>query len=128
MRYTAPVTGDPPNEGEAADPRGAPEPDSGFLELMLDRLARRREGPARYEVSEKLTQGGMGEIHRVWDVDLRRPLAMKVLAGQGTYGTREELVLARFLEEAQITGQLDHPGIVPVHDLGLDGRGGPTSR
>jgi serine/threonine-protein kinase len=31
--------------------------------------------------------------------------------------------LARFLEEAQVTGQLDHPGIVPVHELGLDAEG-----
>jgi serine/threonine protein kinase len=31
--------------------------------------------------------------------------------------------LSRFLEEAQVTGQLDHPGIVPVHELGIDARG-----
>ena len=37
--------------------------------------------------------------------------------------TTHERVLGRFLEEAQITGQLDHPGIVPVHELGLDPAG-----
>src|SRR4026209_620584 len=40
----------------------------------------------------------------------------------GTNSTSPKLV-ARFLEEAHVTGQLDHPGIVPVHELGLDSEG-----
>jgi len=68
----------------------------------------------------------MGMILRVWDEDLRRELAMKVVlgeSGQATAGEVTPKVLGRFLEEAQVTGQLDHPGIVPVHELGLDQRG-----
>src|SRR5688500_466293 len=69
----------------------------------------------------------MGVVLRVWDEDLRRHLAMKVMLGKGL-GTAagrpsDPKLLARFLEEAQVTGQLDHPGIVPVHDLGLDAEG-----
>ena len=64
----------------------------------------------------------MGAILRVVDVDLRRDLAMKVMLQRGERRADERHV-ARFVEEAQITGQLEHPGIVPVHDLGLDDQG-----
>ena len=68
-----------------------------------------------------IAQGGMGEVFKVHDPDLRRDLAVKVLPKR--YGDRPDLV-RRFVEEAQITGQLQHPGIVPVHELGWlpDGR------
>jgi len=71
----------------------------------------------------------MGAILKVWDEDLRRSLAMKVILGKGDGAIGGETppvdrrLLARFLEEAQVTGQLDHPGIVPVHELGLDAEG-----
>ena len=71
----------------------------------------------------------MGAILRVWDRDLRRTLAMKVVLGQGEEAKEgntpavDDKTLGRFLEEAQVTGQLDHPGIVPVHELGLDSDG-----
>jgi tRNA A-37 threonylcarbamoyl transferase component Bud32 len=67
----------------------------------------------------------MGAVFKAWDKDLRRSLALKV-ALQGSSSTaaaHSTLKLARFVEEAQITGQLDHPGIVPVHEMGVDGEG-----
>ncbi len=76
-----------------------------------------------------VARGGMGAILRVWDEDLRRTLAMKVVLGRdedpGDEGPPKvgEHQLVRFLEEAQITGQLHHPGILPVHDLGIDATG-----
>ena len=53
---------------------------------------------------------------------------MKVVLGQADAATGDtpaldQQSLGRFLEEAQVTGQLDHPGIVPVHELGLDDEG-----
>jgi serine/threonine protein kinase len=54
------------------------------------------------------------------DEDLRRHLAMKVMLDEQEGAASR---LSRFLEEAQVTGQLDHPGIVPVHELGIDARG-----
>ena len=83
---------------------------------------------ARYRVVDRIGQGGMGVVDRVWDQDLRRSLAMKRIrtdddpASESAGGTSPERV-GRFLEEAQITGQLDHPGIVPVHELALDREG-----
>jgi serine/threonine protein kinase len=75
-----------------------------------------RERRARYEVRGEIGRGGMGAVLHVWDDDLRRSLAMKVILESAA----NQQGLARFLEEAQVTGQLDHPGIVPVHELGLD--------
>jgi serine/threonine-protein kinase len=63
----------------------------------------------------------MGEIYRAWDNLLHRHIALKVLRPElGRHG----MVRARFLEEARSTAQLQHPGVVPVHDLGElpDGR------
>lgn len=75
----------------------------------------------RYELLGTIGTGGMGEVRRVRDRKLHRVLAMKVIREEYKNHPR---ALARFLEEAQISAQLDHPGIVPVHDLGRlrDGR------
>jgi tetratricopeptide (TPR) repeat protein len=61
----------------------------------------------------------MGIVLRVIDTDLQRPLAVKVMLERGGSASEE-----RFLEEARITGQLQHPGIAPVHEIGrlADGR------
>ncbi len=76
---------------------------------------------SRYDDLGILGQGGMGEVRRVLDRDLNRVMVMKVI--------RPELldkgaVLDRFIEEAQATAQLQHPGIIPIHELGQldDGR------
>jgi serine/threonine-protein kinase len=63
----------------------------------------------------------MGVVYRVFDADLQRRLAVKVL--QAKHRGRPDLE-NRFLEEAQLTGQLQHPGIAPVHQVGrlADGR------
>ncbi|MFO0982820.1 MAG: serine/threonine-protein kinase [Planctomycetota bacterium] len=80
---------------------------------------------SRYVSRGELARGGMGVILKVWDQDLKRALAMKVmLATSGSAPSGEgSLRLRRFLEEAQITGQLEHPGVVPVHEIGLDQEG-----
>ena len=68
-----------------------------------------------------LARGGMGEVHRARDTALHRQLAMKVLH---THLAGSEKLRARFLDEAQITAQLAHPSIPPVHEVGEldDGR------
>lgn len=88
------------------------------------------DGPRdkRYRLLGKVAEGGMGAILRVWDEELRRTLAMKVVLGKSGAASGETppvdpKTLGRFLEEAETTGQLDHPGIVPVHELGLDANG-----
>ncbi|MFU8803129.1 MAG: protein kinase domain-containing protein [Bradymonadaceae bacterium] len=74
----------------------------------------------RYELLKLIGQGGMGEVYRVRDPHLNRKMVMKVIRADrlGDQGA-----LIRFIEEAQITSQLQHPGIVPVHELGTLGDG-----
>ncbi|MEM7262747.1 MAG: bifunctional serine/threonine-protein kinase/formylglycine-generating enzyme family protein, partial [Planctomycetota bacterium] len=74
----------------------------------------------RYRLDGELARGGMGKILRVWDETIRRDLAMKVMVEEAQ--DRPEFV-GRFIEEAQVTGQLEHPGIVPVHEIGFDSDG-----
>ncbi len=75
----------------------------------------------RYEDLGPLGAGGMGEVRRVRDVALDRVLAMKIIRAPLAQRTT---ALERFVEEARATAQLQHPGIVPVHDIGRlpDGR------
>ncbi|MFO1031178.1 MAG: tetratricopeptide repeat protein [Planctomycetota bacterium] len=106
-----------------------PPSSSGGTDEVLHRLGERSGAASRYRVAGEIARGGMGAILEVFDEDLRRRLAMKVILERSTPAgddgsTRvDPTTLARFLEEAQVTGQLDHPGIVPVHELGLDGNG-----
>jgi len=78
-------------------------------------------GLPRYDDLGPLGVGGMGEVRRVRDRRLGRTLALKTVHALAL--DHPELV-ARFREEAQATAQLQHPGIVPIHDLGSlpDGR------
>ncbi len=78
-------------------------------------------GARRYEDLGLLGRGGMGEVRRVRDRDLGRTLAMKIASAELM---SRPTSLARFIEEAQATAQLQHPGIIPVHELGQlpDGR------
>jgi eukaryotic-like serine/threonine-protein kinase len=75
----------------------------------------------RYQLLGEIARGGMGAVLKGRDVDLGRDLAIKVLLEK--HRDHPEMV-RRFVEEAQIGGQLQHPGIVPVHELGRfpDGR------
>ncbi len=98
-------------------------------EFLARRAVRARQSD-RYRLEGEVARGGMGAILRVWDTDLRRHLAMKVAladepeASVGDSPNRSGAArLSRFLEEARVTGRLDHPGIVPVHELGLDAEG-----
>ena len=69
----------------------------------------------RYQLQGEIARGGMGAILKGRDVDLGRDLAIKVLL-ESHQGNPE--VVSRFIEEAQIGGQLQHPGIAPVYELG----------
>jgi formylglycine-generating enzyme required for sulfatase activity/serine/threonine protein kinase len=126
---------DSPHRPDHPTPRLSSPPaelDGAPLDLFAEVIARlsgRRESFTRYRVQGEVARGGMGKILRVRDEDLHRDLAMKVIlqrsdaySSSGSIGI-EPRMLTRFLEEAQVTGQLDHPGIVPVHEMGLDAEG-----
>jgi serine/threonine protein kinase len=72
------------------------------------------DGKPRYIVMDKLGEGSQGTVYRVEDRDCHREMAFKVLSV-----SRDREEVSRFIREAQITAQLEHPGVVPVHDLGV---------
>jgi serine/threonine protein kinase len=74
---------------------------------------------ARFEVIDQLGEGGMGAVFRVRDRDIEREVAFKTLRESNA----SETFRARFIKECRITGQLEHPNIVPVHDVGVDANG-----
>jgi len=74
-----------------------------------------REPCGRYQFFGEIARGGMGAVLRGRDVDLGRELALKVLLD--SHRQKPEFI-RRFVEEAQIAGQLQHPGVVPVYELG----------
>jgi eukaryotic-like serine/threonine-protein kinase len=100
--------------------RGAAE-DTGLVRAESPEVPDLSEHPGRYHIAGEIARGGMGAVLIGRDVDLGRDLAIKVILEE--HRDRPEMV-HRFVEEAQIGGQLQHPGIVPVHELGRfpDGR------
>lgn len=70
--------------------------------------------PERNQTIEAIAAGGMGIVESVFDNVLLRRIARKTMRS-GSDNDAE--LMQRFIEEAQITAQLDHPNIVPVHDL-----------
>jgi len=86
-----------------------------------------REVPGRYKEKREHGRGGMGRVLLVHDEALGREIVMKELlprseklnkSGEQSPVRRSGSVIARFLQEARITGQLTHPSIVPVYELG----------
>jgi serine/threonine protein kinase len=78
-------------------------------------LSHRTQKGGRYLIEGEIARGGMGTVLRAVDCDIRREVAVKYLLDQAD--AKKKL---RFIEEAQITGQLEHPNIVPIHELTLD--------
>jgi serine/threonine-protein kinase len=73
----------------------------------------------RYQLVRPLGSGAMGEVSLETDNDIGRTVAVKRLTGdpQNTDG------LLRFIAEVRTIGQLEHPNIIPIHDVGLDEHG-----
>jgi eukaryotic-like serine/threonine-protein kinase len=78
--------------------------------------------PAHLLIAPELGRGGMGRVHPALDRNLLRHVALKRLAGEYL---DEEMYRDGFIAEAQITGQLEHPNIVPVHELSIADNGIP---
>jgi serine/threonine-protein kinase len=98
-------------------------PVGGANEISSDEIA--SEGiptPGHLRLYPELGRGGMGRIHPATDRNLLRHVALKRLARELV---SEPFYRDGFVAEAQITGQLEHPNIVPVHELALDEHGVP---
>lgn len=113
----------------AERPSSTVEP-RGFVSDALGRQAIKdlggAEGPgglvSGLELDRTIGEGGMGVVRLATQRALGRPVAVKTLRAGG----RTEQATLRLLREAWITGALEHPNIVPVHDLGLDETGAPV--
>ncbi|MFH9423765.1 protein kinase [Streptomyces sp. NPDC017529] len=76
----------------------------------------------RYELSALLGQGGMGQVWIAYDRRLDRRVGVKLLRPDRVSGTPDaEEMRRRFVRECRVTAQVDHPGLVTVHDAGSDG-------
>src|SRR5580692_10835166 len=90
----------------------------------LERLRDGAEIPAlagtHYRLLERVARGGMGVVYTAEDETLQRRVALKILDVPGTEGD----LATRLIREARVLARLEHPGIVPVHDVGTlaDGR------
>ncbi len=78
--------------------------------------------PKHLSVRRALARGGMGHVHPALDKNLLREVALKRLDKE--YATKD-FYRDAFIAEAQMTGQLEHPNIVPVHELAIDASGVP---
>jgi eukaryotic-like serine/threonine-protein kinase len=78
--------------------------------------------PTRFRILRSHARGGLGEVFLAVDLELKRQVALKVLQ---SYHAHDPVSQARFVLEAEVTGRLEHPGIVPVYGLGRDSAGRP---
>src|SRR6516225_1119582 len=94
---------------------------AGPLGATVAELAGTPASPPGYQLRDEIGSGGMGVVYRAHDIALDRDVAVKLLSKR--YGA-DSLATQRFLSEARITGQLQHPGIPAVHQVGAlaDGR------
>jgi tRNA A-37 threonylcarbamoyl transferase component Bud32 len=105
---TRPARRSQPAEGEATLPVAPP--------------GERPSAGGRYQVLRPYAKGGLGEVFVAEDLEVHREVALKVI--QGAYAD-DAVSRGRFLLEAEVTGRLEHPGVVPVHGLGTDAQGRP---
>ncbi|MCW5804597.1 MAG: serine/threonine protein kinase, partial [Deltaproteobacteria bacterium] len=94
-----------------ADSRPPQERDLGEGTRMAD----------RYAITRRIGKGGMGEVMAARDEQIGRDVAIKRMKAAAP----SERAIARFLREATIQGRLEHPAIVPVHEIGRDAEGLP---
>jgi len=101
----------------------APPAAAAEIELLsfFEQLRSPGQGYARFEVGSLLGKGGMGRVLEVSDPALGRSVALK----EALPGADSEERLARFVREARVTAQLEHPNIVPIYDAGIGPQGQP---
>jgi serine/threonine-protein kinase len=107
-----------PSQAIGIEPTSAP----GMSDTISVAAASASKGtlPARYALGAQLGAGGMGEVLLATDRQIDREVAIKRMLVSPTHDA-----LARFEREAKIQGRLDHPAIVPVHELATDTEGRP---
>ncbi len=109
-----------PNSADEAAP-GSSEGDATQPPGDAPQVVAVPRAPGRYELQGEIAQGGMGVVYRATDTALGREVAVKVLRDRFA---PDSFAARRFVDEARIAGQLQHPGIPAIHDVGAgpDGR------
>ena len=115
----------PSDVGETIQPtrRISEETAQDALEVLSELIARGGHDLApRYHVGEPLGEGGMGLVSLAHQIALDRDVAVKSVRPN----IRTHTATAELLQEAWVTGALEHPNVVPVYDLGIDADGSPV--
>lgn len=93
-----------------------------FIDEAMSPIPASSPSASRFRVLRLFARGGIGQVMRAMDTELNREVAVKeIQPALAEIATVRE----RFLREAEITGKLEHPGIVPVYGLGRDGNDRP---
>jgi hypothetical protein len=98
--------------------RDEPEEPAGLINPRSAEVPAEDRGTSRYQIAGEIARGGVGVVLRGRDVDLGREIAIKILRAEHA---SQPAMIRRLIEEAQIGGQLQHPGVLPVYEMGLDG-------
>ena len=98
------ISGDT-RQGTATNSESAPQKINGIPSVLGD-----------YKILETIGVGGMGKVFKAYHQNLERVVAIKVMLGQ------EETARKRFLIEAKLTAKLQHPNIIPIHDIRSEGQ------
>ena len=106
------------------DTVAAPSSDQGLPHISID-LAKELSSREQYTgpdlaIVRTIGEGGMGRVHLARQRSLDRDVAVKTLKEDAS-----PAATAGLFREARLTGALEHPGVIPVHALGVDARGGP---
>jgi serine/threonine-protein kinase len=101
--------------------RSLGQPDAPAGHVLMSTLGYQPGHRERYTLTRLHAQGGIGQVWLARDEALGREVALKELRPEQA---GNPAIWSRFLEEARITGQLEHPNIVPVHELARTGEGG----
>jgi serine/threonine protein kinase len=116
----------PPPDGPALEPDGPAAPDPRLAATAEYLPPTREHVPTRYRLKTVHAVGGLGIIWRARDTALNRDVALKRIKPERLVRPDVRDVRTQFFREAQVTGQLEHPHIVPVYELGRDpGTGEP---
>jgi len=110
--HTVAITG--ADEGQDATAKRFPAVDVRSVEVAISAEREPLRGPERYRPIVEIGRGGMGRILRALDTEIGREVALKVML-RGTRAPDNEV--RRFWMEVQSTGQLEHPSIIPIHDV-----------
>jgi serine/threonine protein kinase len=104
---------------EALRPNATPEPRN-VEGPAISATPLAEELPGRYQLGAELARGGQSVVYVAYDAHLGREVAFKTLLPEGAGSTSATLSTraARFVREARVTAQLEHPGIAPVHEVG----------